>query len=215
MSWGIWIYRNKGDKVRRGKQYWRTRVGAPWRFRRDTYPTRAAARHRLAQLKANGWQGNVFKIEPPDPWRKNIVAAMKWALKHEPRIHYKQVRPFNPNAIKNRTLPITTDCSGSTTMLYRAAGRPDPNGAAYNGTGYTGTLRAHTPKRQHVADCKPGDFIVYGGGNGAHVVVVLKAGRDPLVWSHGQEAGPLTTRHSTQVRVHGSKFTCHNGDALR
>lgn len=147
-------------------------------------------------------------------WREQIVVEMRWALRHEGEIHYRQTRPFNVDAIRDHALPLTTDCSGSATMLYRAAGQPDPNGRGYDGTGFTGTLRAHVPERHGVASCLPGDLIVYGPGSGSHVVLVLEAGPDPLVWSHGQEAGPLTTRHSTQLQVHGSTFTCHNGDEL-
>lgn len=154
-----------------------------------------------------GWKKN-------PTWREVAVTYMRWALTHEPGIHYAQIRPFDPRAFLNRALPIKTDCSGSTTMIYRAAGRPDPNGNAYDGTGYTGTLRAHTPKRRSLKACQAGDFIVYGSGTGEHVVVVIEPGKDPLVFSHGQEAGPITTRHSVQVAVHGSRFTCHNGDAL-
>lgn len=139
---------------------------------------------------------------------------MRWGLAVTERIHYEQRRPFDPHAISKKALPIVTDCSGSTTMLYNAAGRPDPNGRDYDGTGWTGTLRAHTPRRRTVRGCRPGDFIVYGDGDGVHVVVVLEAGRDPLVWSHGQEAGPLVNRHSQQVAYHGRTFTCHNGDKL-
>lgn len=157
-----------------------------------------------------GWKRN-----PPRPtWRDTAVKTMRWALEHEAEIHYLQQRPFKPTAFVVQRLPIFADCSATTTMIYRAAHRPDPNGKNYSGNGYTGTLRAHTPRRRTVRSCKPGDFIVYGPGTGAHVVVVLEAGADPLVWSHGQEAGPLVTRHSVQVGVHGTYFTAHNGDKL-
>jgi hypothetical protein len=156
-----------------------------------------------------------WKALPPTPtWRDVAVETMRWSLKNEPAIHYLQQRPFDPTSFLRRDIPMYADCSATTTMIYRAAGRPDPNGRDYDGTGYTGTLRAHTPKRRTIRGCKPGDFIVYGRGGGAHVVVVLESGANPLVWSHGQEAGPLTTRHSDQLAVHGSYCTAHNGDAL-
>lgn len=160
------------------------------------------------------WKRGWKKLPAQPSWRAKAVKTMRWALTHEPQIHYLQERPFNPKAFAVGRVPISADCSATTTMIYYAAGRPDPNGNNYNGTGYTGTLRAHTPKRRSLKNCKPGDFIVYGPGTGTHVVVVLEPGADPLVFSHGQEAGPLTTRHSVQVGVHGKRFTLHNGDAL-
>jgi hypothetical protein len=146
-------------------------------------------------------------------WRVRIVEAMDWGLANEPQIHYLQERPFNPNAIRDRKLPLSADCSATTTQLYRAAGRPDPNGRDYDGSGYTGTLRLATPSTR-LEDVKPGDFIIYGRGSGVHVVVVYKAGKDPLVWSHGQERGPFLIRHSEEIAAHGPIFTCHDGDKL-
>lgn len=142
-------------------------------------------------------------------WRDDIKREMDWMLAHEHDVHYKQERPFSPRKVYDKSLPISTDCSGSTTMLYYAAGMPDPNRRQYDGTGYTGTLRAATPRKK-LAELEPGDFIVYGSGNGVHVVVVYAAHpTDPLCFSHGQERGPLLVRHSAEVAAHGATFTCH------
>lgn len=152
-----------------------------------------------------GWKRN-------PTWREQIRLDMKWAVKNTAQIHYKQVRPFAPDAIRYRKLPITTDCSGSTTMLYRAAGLPDPNGAKYNGTGYTGTLREHLPKIT-LADAGVGDLIIYGRGSGVHVVVIdVPHPTNPVVFSHGQESGPFYISHAREVAAHGSVFTVHSGE---
>ena len=50
------------------------------------------------------------------------------------------------------------------------------------------------------AHAKPGDLIVYGHGTGHHVVVIVEAGTDPLVASHGSERGPNLVRHSDETR---------------
>lgn len=146
--------------------------------------------------------------------REDFVRHARWALSIEPTFHYRQSRPIDVNAIRDRDHVIVTDCSGSGVMLCKAAGLPDPSGGKFDGgrthPTYTGTIRSHLPRRSRVGDCLPGDPIVYGGGTGAHVVWVIEPGADPLVWSHGQENGPRLYRHSQQVAAHGSTFTCHD-----
>lgn len=145
--------------------------------------------------------------------RAKLIAAARWALTIEARFHYAQIRPFNVNAIRDRKSSITTDCSGSTVMLYKAAGFPDPTGNGYDGgrsrPTYTGTLRSASP-RKSLASAKAGDFIVHGRGNGVHVtVIVVPHPTNPLVFSHGQESGPRLYRLSVQLATHGSYFTVH------
>ena len=138
---------------------------------------------------------------------------MQWALSNEASIHYLQSRPMPLEAMKAHTLPFWTDCSGSTTGCFYAAGLPDPNGRDYDGSGFTGTLRARLPELAGVEACKTGDFIVYGHGTGSHVVMVYEPGRDPLCFSHGQESGPKLYRHSAENAAHGGYFTCHDAGA--
>ncbi len=161
-----------------------------------------------------GWQ----RI-PRNNWRKKIKRAMNWGLLNTRAIHYLQERPFEPSAIAERRLPLSIDCSASTAQLYKDAGRPDPNGNDYSGYGNTETLRSFTPLRKSVSAARVGDFIVYGPDGRPdlqHVVVVYeRRGNNPVVWSHGQEAGPLLNDHTTQLRAHGSHFTVHNGGKLR
>ncbi len=165
---------------------------------------------RIKKARPRRWKRGWKKLPT---WRVQIVEAMDWALANEPQIHYLQRRPFNPNQIRDRKLPMYDDCSATATQLYKAAGRPDPNRRNYDGTGYTGTLRQRDTQIPLV-DCRPGDLIIYGEGSGVHVVVVYRAGLDPLCWSHGQERGPILVRHSVEVAVHGNYFTCHDGDKL-
>lgn len=141
--------------------------------------------------------------------RGKMLAWMTWALNHEASWHYRQSRPMPLTRMKRMQLPITTDCSGSSTGCHYYAGAKDPNGLGYNGLGYTGTIRNHCP-RIRLADAKVGDLIIYGGGTGVHMVVVYKEHpTDPLCFSHGQESGPRLYRHSVQVAVHGKYFTVH------
>lgn len=145
--------------------------------------------------------------------RDLIMRWCRWALSNEPSIHYRQSRPIPLKAGKAHQLPLYTDCSGSAVIAYYAAGLPDPSGYNYDGgrtkPTYTGSIRAHA-KRKKFEHLRPGDLIVYGPGTGAHMVIVMSGGRDPLVFSHGQESGPRQYRHSVQVAVHGNTFTCHD-----
>ncbi len=128
--------------------------------------------------------------------RTEIVAAARWGIRNEPRIHYAPVRPMP----LTRTVPLSTDCSGFVTLCYYLAGAPDPNGLDYDGQGYTGTLlRAMSSVAQDWIE--PGDLVVWGAYPGHHVALVLAPGDDPLLCSHGQERGPLPVRFSDESRV--------------
>jgi peptidoglycan hydrolase-like protein with peptidoglycan-binding domain len=130
-------------------------------------------------------------------FRAAIVEHGRWGIAHEPQIHYQQSRPIDGLG-HPRKLPLNTDCSGFVTDCYNWAGAPDPNGRKYNGEGFTGTLLA-TGRRITKSQARPGDLVVYGPGTGHHVCMVLEAGEDPLLVSHGQEKGPLAIRHSAEV----------------
>jgi len=126
--------------------------------------------------------------------RLKIVAAARWGIANEPRIHYGEARPF-PLA---RRLPLTTDCSGFVTLCYFLAGAPDPNGLGYTGEGWTGTLLRHLAETDRP---RAGDLVVWGAYPGRHCAVVLVPGADPLLCSHGQERGPLAIRFSAECRL--------------
>jgi len=125
--------------------------------------------------------------------RQAVVAAARWGIRNEPRIHYGEVRPVP----LRRALPLTTDCSGFVTLCYFLAGAPDPNGLGYDGQGWTGTLLR---RMQHVprSELRAGDVVVWGAYPGHHAALVLEPGDDPLLASHGQERGPLELRFSQE-----------------
>lgn len=130
--------------------------------------------------------------------RDKIVANAHWGIQNEPQIHYQQLRPMDGLA-HPRKLPLQTDCSGFVTLCFKWAGAPDPNGSQFNGQGYTGTmLQACT----HIAKgaAQPGDLVVWGPPPGHHVAMVLEAGNDPLLVSHGQEKGPFEIRFSIETQ---------------
>jgi cell wall-associated NlpC family hydrolase len=127
--------------------------------------------------------------------REKIVAAARWGIANEPRIHYGEIRPM-PLA---RELPLTTDCSGFVTLCYFLGGAPDPNGLDYSGAGWTGTLLRHL-EPIGPEDARRADLVVWGAYPGHHVALVLERGEDPLLCSHGSERGPIAIRFSDECR---------------
>jgi cell wall-associated NlpC family hydrolase len=128
--------------------------------------------------------------------RDEIVAAARWGIRNEPRIHYGEVRPMP----LTRRLPLTTDCSGFVTLCYYLGGADDPNRLDYDGHGWTGTLlRGMTHVPADAVDA--GDLVVFGRYPGRHVALVLEPGEDPLLCSHGQERGPFAIPFSEECLV--------------
>jgi hypothetical protein len=127
--------------------------------------------------------------------RRKVVHHGQWGASKavSPEIHYTEDGRRDDWLIaKDPTgLPMWTDCSGWVTQCYYSAGLPDPNGLNYHYLGYTGTLLAAAEKQGSVftdlSKAKPGDNIVVGPGTGAHTFVVVQAGKDPLVSTHGAE----------------------------
>jgi hypothetical protein len=118
-----------------------------------------------------------------------IAAEAEWCIGRSNSIHYREIRPIQGLGHR-RVLPITVDCSGFVTVCFNWAGAPDPNGNKYGGQGYTGTLLRHGgPTTQKEA--KPGDLVIFGAGTGNHVALVTHAGANPILASHGGEAGPI------------------------
>ena len=97
-----------------------------------------------------------------------------------------------------RRLPLITDCSGFVTLCYFLACAPDPNGRTYDGQGWTGSLLERMTAIAE-GDVQAGDVVVFGEYPGRHAAVVLEAGDDPLLASHGQERGPLAIRASAEA----------------
>lgn len=102
---------------------------------------------------------------------------------------------------------VTMDCSEAVTCLCRWANLRDPNGNAYNGHGFTGTLLAHLPHYRDPKLAHVGALVVFGPGTGDHVAMVYSRGADPMLWSHGAEGGPRKVRLSHEAAVHRRPVT--------
>ncbi len=144
----------------------------------------------------------------PRPWplgraarrlRLSIVGAWWWAASKNPQISWGEIRPIPVNA-PPFALPRRTDCTGLITLICRWRGAPDPNGRAYDGAGYTGTMLAHL---RHIPrwQARRGDIIVFGDYPGLHGVQLLQGGwrPDPLIGSHGWDGEPAIHRLSWEA----------------
>lgn len=103
--------------------------------------------------------------------------------------------------------PMTMDCSEAVTLLCKWAGLKDPNGLNYTHPGYTGTLLAHLPRYNNPANANVGALVVFGPGTGEHVCMVYQPGDDPLLFSHGSEAGPVFIRLAVERTYHRPPVT--------
>jgi hypothetical protein len=150
-----------------------------------------------------------------DAQRSHLLSLMRFLLAHEPQVHYAQIRPMRtvtmPEVVMLASLRrghgITMDCSEAVTCLCKWARLRDPNGRGYNGTGFTGTLLAHLPHYTNPRSARVGALVVFGPSTGHHVCMVMAPGDDPLLWSHGQERGPLRIRLSQERRFQPAGVT--------
>lgn len=171
--------------------------------------------YRLARVKRRGsraWREYMHALNAqPNPAaaasavRNAIVGWARWGAAHAASIHYTQSQLRDDFLHRPRGyLPMSTDCSGEVTQQNWASNAPDPSGLGYRYVGFTGTLLSFAYKHGHVftdlARAKPGDPIVIGPGSGYHAVMVIEAGPDPLVVSHGSEIGPKIQRLSVDPR---------------
>ena len=152
------------------------------------------------------WRFRLWRFRPALTPRQRIVKWARWGVKNTARIHYSEGPErgyWLQTPRTGRLLPLTTDCSGFATFCYRQAKLPDPNGLGYKTLGYTWTLLDNAQHHGHilgVEHARPGDLIVYGPGAGEHVAIIVKAGKDPLTVSHGDESGPELVRVSQDGR---------------
>jgi len=153
--------------------------------------------------------------------RAHMLNLMKLLLAHEPQIHYPlhdvrtsvDLATFKLSEQQLTTLlsthkgDIQADCSEMTTEICRWAGLRDPNGLNYARAGFTGTMLASLPHYSDQSKAAIGALVVFGPGTGQHVAMVMEPGTDPLLFSHGSEAGPRAIRLSDERTGHSPPVT--------
>ena len=125
-----------------------------------------------------------------DGSRAAIIAAAKSALSYHPG--YSQARPMPGNLTDCALTP--TDCSGFATLVYKAAGAPDPNGLAYNGEGFTGTMEHNGKATQNP---QPGDLMFWQSPD--HVAIY---GGGDVIYEWGGPPGPIQSSASGEMSYH-------------
>jgi lysozyme family protein len=133
--------------------------------------------------------------------RAAIVRWALWGVQNTARIAYSQGAKRLNGLGGPGTLPLGTDCSGFATLCYAWAKAPNPNfRGGYDPAkgGYTGTMLSrcrHIPR----SAVQPGDLVVWTPpDDGHHVCVVVAAGTDPWLVSHGDDTGPRKLRFSAE-----------------
>lgn len=147
--------------------------------------------------------------------RDKMVAEQRWALDNAADIHYPDP-PGTALRFANETtdalekwhdhdLPITLDCSEYAACIAAGAGAPDPTGTSFgvHGPVFTGTMLSHSREIAQ-RDLKAGDYVVFGPSTGDHTCVVLSVDDpdDPVLTSHGLDAGPLLTTLKKVTPLH-------------
>ena len=105
-----------------------------------------------------------------DRLRGAVVAECHQAWVNRAAFDYQQARPMASSLNHDSAAHGRTDCSAYATLAFKDAGAPNPNGHAYDGAGWTGTLVAHG---QWTDRPRPGDLAFYGPSrkNTKHVTV--------------------------------------------
>jgi lysozyme family protein len=141
--------------------------------------------------------------------RRRIVEWATWGCKNSGRIAYSQGGSRLSALGQSGSLPLATDCSAFATLCYCWAGGPNPNARGpfdSRQPAFTGSMLDHCRRIPRSA-VKPGDLVVWTPpSRGHHVCVVVAAGPDPMLVSHGDDTGPKKLRFSAEngyQRRHG------------
>lgn len=147
--------------------------------------------------------------------RTRLVNHAHFLIGKAPQIGYVEQRPMQTARFRswievmgtlNSFGRFSMDCSEAVTFLFRLAGLRDPNGLGYDGYGYTGSLLDHLPHYLGTEDAHEGALGVFGAGTGTHVVMLMtRRGKNPLVFSHGSEIGPLYISLDDEKAAHAGE----------
>lgn len=154
------------------------------------------------------------------PQRQHAGQIMDLLVAHEPLIHYPphdvrgQLDALTFGLLEQEIVDrfgkhqgIQCDCSQSVQHICRMAGLADPCGLDYARAGFTGNMLDHLKHYTDPAAADVGALVVFGPGTGEHVCMVRKRGHDPLLFSHGQEAGPQFLHLSVEKKAHRAPTT--------
>lgn len=139
--------------------------------------------------------------------RARMVEAMRETVMNEPRWHYEESRPLElPDVNTAYHGTVYSDCSFGCVILAHLAGAPDPSGTGFRAPAGSSAMFAFLPHLRR-AQIQPGDYVVFGPDGGQHAACVYELATDPVVWSHGQEKGPVLVRLSVEIAAHSGPVT--------
>lgn len=147
--------------------------------------------------------------------RAEMAHLMDYLVAHEPQVHYPRsdIRVMKASSIKSHeqffnavfTGKLNVDCSQITEILAVVCGLKWPKSCV---DGYTGTMLAahemmhyHDPTAAYI-----GALVVFGPGTGHHVCQVRHPGKNPTLFSHGQERGPMFISLSEEAKYQPSPY---------
>lgn len=135
--------------------------------------------------------------------RASLRVLMAETARNEPNWHYRYDRPLTMPTL-NQALGgvVYADCSFGCSILLRLAGGPDPTGDDWQGN--STSMYRHLPHIER-GELQVGDIVVFGRDGDQHAVMVYRLAADPIVWSHGQEAGPILVPLSVEIRAHAGQ----------
>lgn len=173
-----------------------------WTYRKDVplIPGFLAAFRR-----GKGW----FERKASTPQiRTRLASLMDGTVKNEPNWHYDAVRPLVlPTEAQALNGKVISDCSFGCSILCNLAPAADPTGDNWQGNSTSMFNRLpHITK----VELKVGDMAVFGTQGRLHAMMVRDVSSDPLMWSHGQEAGPVFVKLSAEVAYHAQRYTDGN-----
>jgi hypothetical protein len=132
--------------------------------------------------------------------RRTLACMMDFLVAHKARIAWQEVRPITrlhtPEELERLVLSFggwRTDCSGSATTLFQAAGLQDPNGRGYDGEGNTQIMYDHLPRYSDPKGAGIGALCFFGlPGNlpSQHITIVRHPGADPVLFTLGGKGDP-------------------------
>jgi hypothetical protein len=127
--------------------------------------------------------------------RAQIVHAAEWLVDHRAGCTYSEGNNRMICVSYPYVLPFVSDCSSGIECLYSWGNANDPSGNNFEGDPYTGTLVAHG-RLISARRARSADVGILGPDTGWHAVLVVSGGRDPLVWSMGEQGDPRLYRMS-------------------
>lgn len=150
--------------------------------------------------------------------RTELKKLMDYLYTHRDRVHYPHndvrvesihdVRTFyQVKVLVESPSGLVIDCSQMDELLLNVV-----LGHSWSGYHFDASTKEFLDKLPHYtapSAAYVGGLVVFGGGTGHHMAMVYERGKNPLLFSHGQEADPRLIRLSDEAA--GQAANGHHG----